>query len=220
MALTDYPPAYVNELKAWADQYMQASGYTVEIFDVNLEWMASHNVESYADFAREKWGGLTDAQRQQSPWLVTGLGKDAWTSAVNQYSEVFEQLTGRPLNTAYEVGQGPAPGSRQKRVSTPGNPDFDLFSQYLGQGLTSSEFNQKLMHDKAFQDTYGWVKYGMNYDQFQQQKLNMRQSFGKDLSDQEAVTQLQYLHSNSTAAEARGATAQAKPEGQGQSVVR
>lgn len=141
------------------------------------------------------------------PWAKFGLNKGEYASTSTIYSTEYKKITGQDIS-ADALGKAFA------------NPD-----EALGGLMTGSQYQQQLMQDANIQKTYGWVKYGMDFSQWQQQKLQMRTSMGRDISDSEAGALLQYH----TQAAGSSATAQARvPQstptegaaGLGQSVVR
>jgi hypothetical protein len=49
-----------------------------------------------------------------------------------------------------------------------------------------------LMNDASIQNAYGWVKYGMDFSAWTQQKLTLQGTFGHTVQDSQAATILQY----------------------------
>jgi hypothetical protein len=81
------------------------------------------------------------------------------------------------------------------------------------------------MQDANIQKTYGWVKYGLDYSAWQQQKLSLRTSLGREVSDSEAAPLLQYnTQARGASQTAVASVPKSQPEpgafGVGQSVVR
>ncbi len=85
--------------------------------------------------------------------------------------------------------------------------------------LDASQYAQQLMNDAKIQATYGWVKYGLDFTAWTQQKLTLQGTFGHSIKDSEAATILQYTKAatgSSATAQARTATSQAgTPAGAG-----
>src|SRR5260370_16277199 len=90
--------------------------------------------------------------------------------------------------------------------------------------MTASQYAQRLMNDQAIQNTYGWVKYGLDFASWTQTKLGMRTAMGRDVNDSEAATVLQYnkaaTGSSATATVKQTGQQAQQPAGVGGSVVR
>lgn len=175
-------------------------GRVSTLFDVG-DWMTNHLGASVGGAAI--WNG---EQAAAMPWAKFGLSSTQYYSLNDSYSSIYASLT----------GTGP----------TSIVPFETLLANNRGV-LTSATIQQALTSDKQLQATYGWLKYGLDFQQFQTQKLNMTTSFGRSLSDQEAVVQLQYLHqaqgSNQSAGVTPTLTQQERKQAQvgvGQSEVR
>lgn len=209
-----------NLLIDLAGQWDQITGYSVGLLMNHQDWllqMAKEAIGGYGSTLATASGvmGLTGFSGwlwshgmvpSSMPWAGVGLTRDEYQTAIGQFSNAYESLTGQQMGTDVN------------------NPDqgFEFMWQALSHGQNVSEAMHKFKQDKAMQETYGWLKYGLDYEQLQQQKLGMRAEFGRDLSDQEAVTQLQYLHQasgSSYQAQARPPQ-QDKAAGVGQSVIR
>jgi hypothetical protein len=166
-------------------------GHSVEIPDWMIDEMATswhyvdgHSITTLYDVGRYMWAHVThDNQPNQDhpftgdqtavfPWAFFGLSSTEYQTRYNTLAETWTGLTGQDFNT-------------------------DIFNQYFTQAkgqLSASEFRSELLHDANMQKTYGWLRYGLDYNQFQQRKDEMRQQFGGELSNEQAVLQLQYLH--------------------------
>jgi hypothetical protein len=172
----DVPIGYQNELLDLKAQFEQLDGYNLDISNDSLFHMANHHVQSLLDFGQSvsRWAGLGDR-----PWAAYGLSQSQYQSTLNSYSTVWNQLTGGPLF----VGSPGPDYANAIRVQTA-----------LQKGLSSSDFQNQLIQDASMQQAYGWIKYGLNFQQFQQQKLSMQATFGATLTDAQGVQQLRYLH--------------------------
>lgn len=210
-AWNDVPAGEQNLLLDLAAQWEQSDGYAVPVSD-NMGWllsMADAGISDLLDFSQWMWNSSGTAD-QSKPWTGFGMTKDVYAATLNDYATRYEALTGQLID-----------------VSQPGAGT--QFFSYLSKGLTGSEFQQQFMMDKTMQATYGWLKYGLDYQSFQQEKLQMQTAFGAQwhpLSDTDAVAQLQYWHrSGGPDASARAAAPSpqkqaAVPGAAGQSVIR
>lgn len=178
------PQWMINEL-ATSTQYVTTTGGYGAIVGAGGTGAVGSGMDLYGFGqymkAHAGYGGgayvWTPDQLAAMPWAQYGLGPDAYNSLSVTFRSEYKKLTGQDIPTA---ALDKAFGSGQKSA----------------QGLlTGGEYAQQLLADPSIQKTYGWVKYGLDYQQFQQQKDQMRSSFGHDLTDQEAVVQLRYFHS-------------------------
>jgi hypothetical protein len=119
----------------------------------------------------------------QMPWAFYGMTRDQYLTRVEGYQKQYALLTGKNLDVLGVFGS--ASGADQGMVASA-----------LRNNLTPDLFAQQITSDVNMQITYGWLRYGLNFQQFQQQKLGMQQAFGNTLNDAQAVQQLQYFHTN------------------------
>ena len=106
------------------------------------------------------------------PWARYGMSSTEYDAKLSAFDSTFRTLTGQ---------------------SAPADVVERALHQHQGT-MTGQQFETWLLTQDAIKNQYGWLKYGLDFQQFQTQKLNMRTQFGRELSDQEAVTQLQYHH--------------------------
>lgn len=185
----DVPSGEQNVINSLLDQWRQASGFYGTVPDWAKMWAAKEGIGSvyqmgqYMDAHTNYNGGDSGAYfippgaTAHAPWAAFGMTADAFQAQLKSYQATMEQYTGTGGDYA----------------------DFTRFMQ-AGQGNISPQFMiETMLHDQNMLNTYGWLKYGLNYDQFQQQKQQMKQSFGFDLSNEEAVKQLEYFHTNASA---------------------
>lgn len=204
-SLADLPAAMRSQLDDLRNQWEALTGFRATVQDWQLVEMANsaayqsgpaspiqvsigHTIATLFDFGQymkahvnptgDAYGALTIGQDvyQNMPWAFYGLKPEEYASQATTFATEYKKVTGQDISAS-------ALGSA-----------FDSMKDSTGGLLTGSEYAQRLMQDQNIQKTYGWVKYGYDYNQFQQQKIQMRSLFGRDLSDQEATTQLQYLH--------------------------
>lgn len=108
------------------------------------------------------------------PWAAYGLTEDSYRSLHADYATTYKQMTGQDISEA-ELAKA--------------------FTQGSGE-WTATQYEQALKNRSDIQNQFGWVKYGLDYLSFQQQKLKMNPAFGHQLTDQEGVAQLQQWHVN------------------------
>jgi len=158
--------------------------------------MANGGIQTLRDFeqymATQSNG---QAVSERIPWARYGLTKDEYASAANTYGTEYKKITGQDIS----------PDALQQAFQNPRDPTGGL--------LNTSQYAQQLMNDANIQKQFGWVKYGLDYSAWTQQKLSMRTAYGRDINDAEAATILQYQKSASgsnMSAVARVAGQQAK----------
>lgn len=128
-------------------------------------------------------------------WANAGLTQDQYFSGLSQYQNVMEQYLG---NTGSMV-------------------DYNNTLQQMHGDLNTSQLVENIIHSASMRQQYGWLRYGMTYDQFRQQKVTMQQALGHQISDQQGVTQLDYQRSigiNQSAAASPTFTQQEKLQAQ------
>lgn len=209
--------ARLSEITDLLNQWEALVGHTVTVPNWMVDEMANNNtvagfITSVYDVGRYMKAHTApgpynliweDAPFQ--PWAWYGMSASEYGTKVQSLDSTYQQLTGQ-------------------------NAPADVIDQALSvnQGtMTGSQFQTFLLSQENIKNTFGWLKYGLDFQQFQQQKLQMRTQFGRDLTDQEAVAQLTYMH----AAQGPNVSAAAQPTltqvekkaaqtGVGQSVVR
>ena len=200
------------QVKTLLDQWEALVGYSIAVNDTTIIELANAGVLTMADigqYASKTWGAIPGMQNiiTNMPWAVYGLGKDEYQSLSTTYGTEYKKVTGQDISAtslAAAFGQH--------------NPTGALAL------MSGSQYAQQLMNDATIQKQYGWVKYGMDYTAWTQQKLQVRGAFGRDIQDAEAATLLQYNKSATGASMSAvghqaGQQAQQAP-GAGQSVVR
>lgn len=182
------PQDRITQITQLADQWNMATGFAFKIPDWAMkEMMTSAHVMSLYDFGQYMFGHMQGAGHTGGayfipadyaasyPWAQYGLDETQYHGAVMAFDNTFMSLTGQAATQ-------------------------DLIDQalHVHQGqMTGPQFQTWLLSQDKIKNTYGWLKYGLDFNQFQTQKLQMRTQFGRDLDNSEAVTQLQYLHSAS-----------------------
>jgi hypothetical protein len=203
----DIPQPEWTFLTDAVNTFDQNSGLMLILSNAQILQMANAGVMDAVDFGEwvfNNMKGMT-TQLAQVPWAEFGLNKDSYEQLATTYSTVYEKITGQQISAQ----------ALQQAFLTPNLAEGGLFS--------GSQYEQQLMNDAAIQKAFGWVKYGMNFAQWTQQKLELRTAFGRDVKDSEAATILQYDHASqgqNVAAIARQAGQGQAPVGVGQSVVR
>jgi hypothetical protein len=212
----------LDQIRDLVNQWEQLVGFSVTVPD----WMVYEmsNQQTSAGFVTSMFGvgqymlahtapGTYNLNWQDAPfqpWAWYGMSATEYNSKVDAFNNAYLQLTGQPLPA--NTGQG------------------DLVDQALRQfqgSMSGPQFSTWLLGQDKIKDTFGWLKHGLDFQQFQQQKLTMNNSLGRTLSDAEAVTQLQFMHAaqgpNVSAASQQTLTQQEKKTAQvgvGQSEVR
>jgi hypothetical protein len=194
----DVPTGEQNTLSGMIDIWEQSTGYQVPIDSAMMLKMVNAGVETQHDIGqfiakqaqgpdRGKGGagagagassqnltGPFASMLQNMPWAAYGLDKDTYSAMANTFGTEYKKITGTDISPdalAAAFGVGPGAG---------------------GGIMTGSQYAQQLMNDKAIQNTYGWVKYGLDYASWTQTKLSMRTGMGRNVNDAEAATILQY----------------------------
>lgn len=152
------------DIPQWAIQDMAGQGLTTA-FDIG-QYLAGHVGTDGAHFVKPDF--LTNM-----PWMAYGMNAASYNQSLLSLNATWTQMTGQ--------------------TKVPDQILSQTLSQYKGQ-IAGAQFRDFLMTLDNIKNTYGWLRYGLDYQAFQQQKLQMRSQFGEQLTDQQAVVQLQYLH--------------------------
>jgi hypothetical protein len=169
------PPGEYNVLESNMQTWEALVGYSAEPTQTQLLAMANAGIQTLRDFGQ--YMATQDNAKsvsQTMPWASYGLSKDEYQSAAATFGTEYKKITGQDIS----------PDALQEAFKNPRDPTGGL--------LNVSQYSQQLMNDSAIQKQYGWVKYGMDFAAWTQQKLSLRTSFGRDINDAEAATILQY----------------------------
>lgn len=168
----------LTQLQDLVNQWEQLVGFSATVSDSILAAMAKNNAISdiydVAQYLKQNMGGAW-GNMQQQPWAWYGLSAAEYNSKLSSFDSVWRDLTGQALGSNDGVG----------------NLIDQAFKQSGGQ-MSSTQFQTWLLSQDSIKNTYGWLRYGLNFNQFQQQKLSWQTAFGGTLSDAEGVQQLQY----------------------------
>lgn len=167
------PGGEQNVLTDFRNQFESLIGYTQDIPQSLLLQMANAKVGSLREFA--SYAGDHGIPMTDTPWAKYGVDKDQYSSLGSIYALEYKKVTGQDI-------------SQDALTEAFRNPRDPSGSQFL----TGSQYQQQLMQDANIQKTYGWVRYGLDYSAWQQQKLGMHAALGRDVQDSEAATLLQY----------------------------
>jgi hypothetical protein len=165
-----------QQLHAMMDEFGRETGFKFKVSDKQLLAMANGNVLTQQDFGAWAMKNLSHANPglKSMPWAQYGLTKDSYQQLSTTYSTEYKKIT----------GQDPSAAALTKAFLT---------SNLTGGGLLSgSQYGQQLMNDTAMQKQYGWIKYGLDFSAWTQQKLSMREAMGRNINDAEAANILQY----------------------------
>jgi hypothetical protein len=201
------PAGEYNVLESNMQTWEALVGYSVEPSTAELLQMANQGIQTLRDFGQFMAKQSNTASVSQAmPWANYGLSKDEYQSAAATFGTEYKKITGNDIS----------PDALQQAFQNPRDPTGGL--------LNVSQYSQQLMNDAAIQKQFGWVKYGLDFSAWTQQKLSLRTSFGRDINDAEAATILQYGKAASgsnmgVTAKQTGQQTQ-QPAGVGGSVVR
>jgi hypothetical protein len=203
------PTGEQNSLAQMADIWEQETGYRVPITSKQMLLMANAGVETAHDLGQYIANHLAKpfaSVLSTMPWAQYGLDKDTYAATAGTFGTEYKKVTGQDISK----------DALHKAFLSP---------PAAGGGImTGSQYAQTLMNDQAIQNTYGWVKYGLDYASWTQQKLQSRTAMGRDIKDTEAATLLQYgkaaSGSNMGVTAKQGGQQQQQPAGVGGSVVR
>lgn len=189
----DVPAGEKNYLQSQADQWEQLIGYSFQLSNDWLLRLANAGADTARDIGRYMWDHGVG-----TPWAAVGMDHNTYTMKLSQYAEKYRELTGQDLPTDLKPGDDP------KLV--------DFWFETLGAGLNAGDFAAALQHDKYMLDTYGWLKHGLTFDEFQLRKQDMTQAFGHELSNEEGLTQLTYFKRAAGSGSSAAAAAPPKPQ--------
>lgn len=199
-----------TQLHTMMDEFGRETGFKFKVTNTSLLAMANANVLTQQDFGTWAVAHTSSANPglKSMPWAQYGLTKDSYQQLATTYSTEYKKVTGQDI-----------PASALTKAF--------LTSNLTGGGLLSgSQYSQQLMNDTAMQKQYGWIKYGLDFSAWTQQKLSMRGAMGRNINDAEAANILQYTKAASGAsmsaiAHQTGQQSQAPASaGVGQSVAR
>jgi hypothetical protein len=180
----------LDQIRDLVNQWEQLVGYSTTVTDWMVGEMADsmtygdldHAITSLYDVGRymsfhvgdPSSGSATwsSANANAMPWAKYGMSPTEYNRKLEEYDSGFRSLTGQA-----------APQDLVDRA----------LHEHQGT-MTMGQFETWLQTQESIKQQYGWLRYGLDFNQFQTQKLSMRTGFGRDLTDAEAVTQLQYHH--------------------------
>ena len=180
----DVPIGEQNYLSLLADVWEQTIGFQVALSSNDLLMIANAGVQSQHDlgeFIERTWGGGPDSRSDRfagilnsMPWAIYGLDKDTYASMTETFSTEYKKITGQDISAS----------ALKDAFSNPRDTAGGL--------LTASQYAQQLMNDSNIQKQFGWVKYGLDFSQWTQQKLQLQGPMGRSINDSEAAVILQY----------------------------
>jgi len=193
----DVPVGEQNTMDNLINIWQQTVGFKITFNAKDLLAFANAGLTSQHDIGQfmEKYhGGKFDKILNSMPWAKYGLDKDSYAAMATTFETTYKKITGSTISEA----------ALQQAFANPKDMSGGL--------LDASQYAQQLMNDASIQKNFGWVKYGLDFTAWTQQKLQLQTTYGRTVSDSEAATILQYTKAatGSTAtAQARTATAQA-----------
>ena len=174
------PQPRLDQIRDLVNQWEQLVGYMIPVSDEMIDLMATGTTP-----AGNKVNSLFDVGAMMAsrgttfsgmPWARYGMNVSEWSSKFDVFGTAFSSLTGQA-------------------------PDMGMFEEMInklhGQG-GEGEFRTLIANDPHIRETYGWVRFGLDWAGFQQQKEQMRMMLGVngEVDDRQAVLQLQYTHRN------------------------
>ena len=169
------PPGEYNVIESLMGEWESLVGYAVEPTTEQMLAMANQGIQTLRDFGQymAKQPSAVTVSKDM-PWANYGLTKDEYASAANTFGTEYKKITGQDIS----------PEALQEAFKNPRDPTGGL--------LNTSQYAQQLMNDANIQKQFGWVRYGLDFSAWTQQKVSMRTAFGRDINDAEAATILQY----------------------------
>lgn len=178
------PPDERMYLENLVTVWEQTIGYQVPFSVSDMLALANGQVITQHDlgqFVQSHWDSRFGTVLQNMPWALYGLDKDSYAAMSETFSTEYKKITGQDIS----------PDALQQAFQNPRDPTGGL--------LNASQYQQQLMNDAAIQKQFGWVRYGMDFAAWTQQKLADRMTFGRDIRDAEAATILQYTKTSAGA---------------------
>jgi hypothetical protein len=182
---TAIPPEERAALQQMEHDYEATNNYRVTVSDAQMIDMAHNGINTAYGFAAYMWGSMPPSDQQAMPWAQFGMSHDAYAQVVSSYGDLAAKYLG---------------------------PDAGLDPAFLASSLSKTQgrmdlaaFQQQLSTDKNIEKAYGWVKYGMTYQDFTNFKQDSQRSFGALTNDQ-AVNVLKDQHAQ--AAAGKGSTSE------------
>lgn len=164
--------AQMMQAFTWAQQWMQAIGWKTQYMPTGAMLQAIVNapwVNSYEQAANYFWGQLKNPHDQELLGFARyGMDKTTYENTAQSYYDVLEGLTGN---------QGSDAGFFKGVLDTA-----------LSQRWSTTKLREYLSNHPEMQKAYGYLKYGYNYEAWQQY-----------LSDPTTKTKLQQRFGSSTA---------------------
>lgn len=172
----------LDQIRDLVNQWEALTGYTIQFNDWAIGEMAGkpgefqtlYDIGKFAQIYSGSmwWQFIPSGALDNMPWAKYGMSATEYSAKVSGYDAAFTQLTGQSLPQ-------------------------DMIDQALKQErgtMTAAQFTTWLMNQDSIKNTYGWLKYGLDFNQFQTRKLEMQNEFGRPVGDQEAVGLLTTLH--------------------------
>lgn len=186
----DVPSGEQNAIDSLIDQWEQLVGYTVDVPDWAKAEMAQRGIGTLFQVGQYMWAHVYSGHDpgayfvppqavQSAPGAAFGLTNDDLNSKLQAYQQEMQRM----------VGNGGSWNDFWSKLQA-GNGQLNV-------GLMEEQMKQ----DPNMLKQYGWLKYGLDYDQFQQQKVQYQNTLGHDITNDQAVTQLQYMHAGTSASQ-------------------
>jgi len=159
---------FKNELTGLENQLNQLGAYHFNLTQDQLAAMARQGITSMFEFAQQAFQFLPAQDQANQPWLQFGLSHAQFDTTTLGYIDLIQQMT----------GQKPTPDQiKQALLSSKGQSN-------------PQHWKEQFISDAGNQKAYGWIKYGLSYEEFHTWAAQQSSKFGKELSQEEAVTWL------------------------------
>jgi hypothetical protein len=163
----------LSQVADLVNSWLQFVGYSIDVTPDMNQKLADAGVQTLWDLGQWMLSHGQGQIQNSYPWAAYGFSHEQYSQRMAGFQAVYEDLTGES--------------------NVPHGWIESVMQTTKGQA-TAAEFRQSLLVQPDFSNQYGWVKFGLNYQQFQEQKIRMDLAFGKTLSNQDAVVQLKYFH--------------------------
>lgn len=190
----------LDQIRDLVNQWEQLAGYSVSVGDDMVSAMADA-VQGFGQIVSlydvGQWIHAHGQPLDNFPWARYGMNVSEWTAKMGAFADAYGSLTGQGID----------------------EPMFEaLLTKTHGQA-SEGEFRTLISSDPRIRETYGWVKFGLDWQSFQQQKDQMRLMTGFELDDKQALLQLQYTHRNQGGSSEVSQQAAAQPEQRRQAAI-
>src|SRR5205807_2471700 len=155
------PQSRLDQIRDLVNQWEQLVGFAYNVPDWAVNDMASNpnvmNLFQIGQYMRraqapagQRWSIPFDPTRY--PWAIFGMNLTEYQSRLQGYSTEFIRLTGQNITPQL----------------------FEEFMHASGGNAGPGDFAELIRNRADMIQQFGWLRYGLDHDQFNQQKLQMR----------------------------------------------